>query len=84
MEHRGLLRSEVCPSGTVVGDEDDEANEKRTLVLSRCINSHSALSAFGAMISGMKWLEDILEAEHIFWWLLLAAGLAVVAYLTLP
>ncbi len=33
------------------------------------------------MILDMKWLEDILEVEHIFWWLLLAAGLAVVMYL---
>jgi len=31
----------------------------------------------------MKWLEDILEAEHVFWWFLLAAGLAIVIYLAL-
>ncbi len=34
-------------------------------------------------ILGVKWLEDILEAEHIFWWLLLLAGLSVVIYLVL-
>ena len=33
--------------------------------------------------SNMKWLEDILEAEHIFWWFLLAAGLGLVLYLAL-
>ncbi len=37
MEHRGLLRREVCPSGTVARDEDATANEKRTLVISQFI-----------------------------------------------
>jgi hypothetical protein len=31
----------------------------------------------------MKWLEDILKAEHLFWWLLLGAGVAVVIYFAL-
>lgn len=35
------------------------------------------------MMSGVKWLQDILEAEHIFWWLLLAAGLALALYVAL-